>query len=481
MKSIKTRYYLESKSATVEERTAPELIMAEINYGFWVLDGKGKRRYKPFRYSLEETLLPSKFGKKEDGYKFNLEVFKRATTNNATIKTKMLQLEKGLAELSNDYQLKRIIPKPDDFKSDLKKKLKPEMESVVLTKFSILDYLIQKIETENKNSGKSMKKSKKVGTIKSYVTVKHLIENYQLATNDILYFETFDEAKYWAFWDVLDDILKDKIKVTNPNQTKKQRKQDYGYLVVTIRKHQKTLLTTLKEAKSGSHRVALNLDNSNLILEDMEASKSFYVEAEEIKKIIESDVSFDGYMQSAKDYFVVASLTGMRYESMVDAFGKQIEHFKSDTHDFKYVHSIHNKTNTEVCIPLLKPVLEIIEREGGFPKVHANTSINIYLKRLFAFLNINRLEPVKKVTYRSGTIETKASISTIISTHDCKGTFYSNLIALNVSETAIDNITHPDKKPKNAMGKVYNKTKMLDKSKLFVDEINKIESDVYTF
>jgi hypothetical protein len=50
-----------------------------------------------------------------------------------------------------------------------------------------------------------------------------------------------------------------------------------------------------------------------------------------------------------------------------------------------------------------------------------------------------------------------------------------------VPETVIANITHPDRKPKNAMARVYNKTNMLTKTKLFVDEILKIESDIYTF
>jgi hypothetical protein len=72
-------------------------------------------------------------------------------------------------------------------------------------------------------------------------------------------------------------------------------------------------------------------------------------------------------------------------------------------------------------------------------------------------------------------------MSDLISTHDCKGTFYSNLYALNVPEIVIGNITHPDRKPKNAMARVYNKTTMLTKTKLFVDEIMKIDSDIYRF
>lgn len=68
------------------------------------------------------------------------------------------------------------------------------------------------------------------------------------------------------------------------------------------------------------------------------------------------------------------------------------------------------------------------------------------------------MENVRKVTYRSGIIESKEPMNALISSHDCKGTFYSNLYALNIPEMIIDNITHPDRKPKNAMAKIYNKT-----------------------
>ncbi|MGV8993124.1 MAG: hypothetical protein ACOH1O_03400 [Flavobacterium sp.] len=481
MKTIKTRYYLEAKSKIAEDRNKPELIMCEINYGFWIINGSGSRRYKPVRYSLEQTIMPNNFGLKENNYKFNDDVFRRSTKNNATIKTKMLQLENTLSELSNNYQQKRLIPTPEEFKNDLIQKLKPSMETVILVKFSILDFLIQKISTAKENTSKSMKNSKTIGTIKNYQTVQHLIENYQFATKEVLYFETFNEEKYWRFWDILDDILKDKIQVTNPNQTKKQRKQDYGYMVVTLRKHQKTLISTLREAKNSGLKILLNVDDPNLILTDVQASKSFYIESSVIRKIIDSDVSFDSYLQSAKDYFIVASLTGMRYESMLDAVGKKIEILKDKEYNFQYIHSIHNKTSTEVFIPLLRPVVDIVERLDGFPDVYANSSINKYLKRLFEHLQINQLEKVKKVTYRSGTIETNEPIYNLISTHDAKGTFYSNLISLQISEDVISNITHPDRVKKNAMAHVYNKTNMLTKAKLFVDEIRKIESDVYTF
>jgi hypothetical protein len=479
MKNKKIRYYLEPKAKNVDERTKPELIMVEISYGYASRNSQGKKRNIPARYSLQENILPVNFGKKEANFKFDEAVFKKGSSNNSTVKTKMLLFEVALTEIATEYIAKREVPTPKELSSKLASKLR--IEVVATPKIGILDYMYTKISKEKLNSGKSMKKSKRLSTIKPYTSVSHLIENYQIATNEKLMFEEFNDTKYWHFWDVLDDILKDKIKVVNPNQKRKQRKQEYGYLVVSIRKYQKVMLSTLKEAVKEGFKIPLDVHDTNLILEDVEAAKDFYVETDLIKKIIEADVALDEKLQMAKDYFIIASLTGMRYESMEDAQRMEMQNCIDAKYNFNYIHSIHNKTTTQVYIPYLKPVQEIIDRNGKFPKVSTNSEINKYLKLLFKHLGLNRLENVTKVTYRSGTILTKEPMSDLISTHDCKGTFYSNLYGLNVPETVISNITHPDRKPKNAMARVYNKTNMLTKTKLFVDEILKIKSEVYTF
>ena len=44
--------------------------------------------------------------------------------------------------------------------------------------------------------------------------------------------------------------------------------------------------------------------------------------------------------------------------------------------------------------------------------------------------------------------------------------------------SVIDSITHPDKAPTNPMALIYNRADMLDKAKMFVDEINKIDSEI---
>jgi integrase len=479
MKNIKTRYYLEPKATKVEDRIKPELIMAEINYGYATITPKGQKRHKPTRFSLQVNIKPSSFGKPETNFKFDNEIFKKATKNNATVRNSMLNFETALGEIVSAHVLARTTPTPEQLKVSLSEKLRPDI--IKAPKENVLSYMYRKIEKEKSDSGKSKKTSKGLNTIKTYVTVSHLIENYELATNTKLMFEALDKDKYWHIWDVLDDILKGKIEVNNPNQSKKQRKQPDGYLVTSIRKYQKALITTLRQANKDGLKMPLDVSNADLILYDVESSKDFYVEVDELKKVISTDVAFDPILQSAKNYLIVACLTGLRFESMEELHNLNIEHYNDDKYDFKYIHSKYNKTKTEVCIPLLKPVIKLLELSNKLPVVTDNASTNKNLKKLFEHLGIKRKVKLTKVTYQNGTITSTEPISALISTHDCKGTFYSNLYQIGVSETVIDNITHPDRKPKNAMARVYNKTTMLAKAKMFVDEIEKVKSDVYTF
>lgn len=479
MKNIKTRYYLEPKANKVENRTKPELVMAEINYGYATITPKGEKRHKPARFSLQVTILPNRFGKPETNYKFDEALFKKATKNDATVRNRMLNFETALNEIASSHITNRTIPTPKELNNALAERLRPEV--VKAPKEGVLSYLYRKIEKERANSGKSMITSKSENTIKTYVTVSHLIENYELATNTKLMFEALDSDKYWHIWDVLDDILKGVVEVVNPNQPKRQRKQPEGYLVTSLRKYQKAFITTLRQANKEGYKTPLDINDNELILNDVVASKDFYVEVDELQKVISTDVSFDTDLQSAKDYLIVACLTGLRYESMEELHGLNIEQYKDDKYDFKYIHSKHNKTKTEVCIPLLKPALQVIKVNGKLPQVTDNAGVNKNLKELFKYIGLNRLVKQTKVTYRSGIITSTLPISSLISTHDCKGTFYSNLYQLGVSETVIDNITHPDRKPANAMARVYNKTTMLAKAKMFVDEVSVHQAYPYSF
>ena len=79
-----------------------------------------------------------------------------------------------------------------------------------------------------------------------------------------------------------------------------------------------------------------------------------------------------------------------------------------------------------------------------------------------------------------GTVIQTRDLNEVISSHDLRKTFYTNLLQKNVPIGVIESMTHPQRKL-TAMSKYYNKLSLLDKAKTFVDEINKINSSIYYF
>lgn len=478
MKTPIIRYYLEPKHQELDKRVNPETILVEVNYGYFVKGSNGKRRSRPFRISLNSTILPINFGRKQDNFVYNDEVFKKFSRTNTTIKVKMGQFEKAVYGLENHYVVNQMMPKPNEYKEALKIELYGKKD-IEIAEQSILDFVYKKIKSDEDNLRIEQKKGISEGTIKSYRTLSHHIENYQIATGNVLTFSNFDESRYWNFWRVINNIFKGEITVANPNQLTKQRTTPDGYSASSLQKHQKNLLRVLRIAKK-EHELVLNLDDESLTLKDSESMKDFYVLESELQKIISTDVSYDVRLQRAKEYAIVAGLTGMRFESVIDAINEDIQEYNEDGFNFQYIHSKHNKTQTEVYIPLLKPVQDIIEGYNGkFPEFPVNQTINEDLKELFSCLGIEEKVTITKVTYSEGTIISEVPKSSVISTHDFKHTFYSNLYKHRVRQSVIDNITHPDRAPKNPMAKIYNRANMLDKAKMFVSEINKINSNVY--
>lgn len=454
--------------------------MAEISYGYSSVSKAGVRRTKPFRISLQATIQPKNFGDAKNNYKFDKDVFKRYSKSNATIKTKMHLLETAINKLTNNYLINSVIPKPEDFKRDLKIEL-GQIEIINEAEKPILEYLYEKIKKDEENLLYGQKKGVTEGTIKSYRTLSHHIENYQITTGDVLTFSNFDEERYWNFWNILNDIFKGNIEVVNPNQPKKQRKDINGYSANSLQKQQKNLLAVLRLANKD-YDLILDVGDKNLTLKDSASMKDFYVSEQELLTIINADVSHNNKLKIAKEYAIIGALTGMRFESMEDTRNIETQQCIEDGYNFQFIHSKHFKTSTEVFIPLLKPVRNILEdHKGKFPKFPKNQLINQYLKDLFEYLEIDDEVELTKHTYSDGTIEMSVQKYEVVSTHDFKHSFYTNLYKHKVNHSVIDDITHPDRPPKNPMAKIYNRSKMLDKAKMFVDEISKIDSSIYTF
>lgn len=483
MKKPIIRYTLEPKSKDIKKRIKPELIIAEVNAGFVSIVGS-KTKYNRFKYSLKANILPKNFGLPEENYRFNKEVFDKYSRTNRGIKSLMEHFEDKIDLLHSNYVKNGENPSANEFKRDLEILIgrKEKDKKIQLT---VHEFLNQKIKDDLENMNSAKKDAIKENTIKSYNTLSNYIENYEFVTKRTLTFDDLNEKVYWNFWDIQDDILRGNIEISIEGRGRKQQIKPMGFLVNSIVKYQKSLIKALRDAKETGIQVNLDLDDINLVLEEKPNSKDLYLSENMLNKIISAD-NVSNELSQARDYVVLASLLGMRYESMEEAANKNVELFKDKNYNFYHIHSKQNKTGTEVIIPIMKPALNIIKKyDFRFPKFASNQEINRWVKQLFKFLKINNKEELIYHTYKLGVIKVSKPISEIISTHDFRKTFYSNLILLNAEERFIDSVTHPDKAKSNKMNKVYDRVKMLDKAKQFYDEINRVnkikKSQIYSF
>lgn len=489
MRTPKIRMYLESLSKDVTKRTQKEIIMVRISYGYVEIGSNGKERSKPCRISLEAKILPEHFGRKENNYTYDPAVFEKYSKFNKTTSNKLQRLKMAVDDLELKYNIEERIPTPHEFREDLKLKLN-RRKRIKPRYVTVLEFLKEDIQKYETGHGRNAVDSIEDNTVKTYRTLVTLLEEYQISTDKVLLCKDVDEEKYWNIWDVCDEILRGERTVINPNRKKKQTKKRYGYSVNSIRKYQDALVKTLRRAKRKGIDIPLDTTQEDLKVPGADSSKDIVVSLDELRKLIKVDVSYDQSLQFAKDYIIISSLTGMRYQSMVDTASQEIlrctdQMFDSEgkaikNYDFNYVLSRQKKTKTEVYMPLLKPVQDILGRYGGsFPQWPANGTINKKLKELFELLQFDDMCKETIVTYKFGEVVTMKPKSKLITAHDGRKSFLTNLDILKVDPDIADNMTHPNKKPKNAMRKVYVKTNSMIKSKWFVDEIKRVASDVY--
>ncbi len=479
LKPPKFRFYLEPKNADDEKRFSEELIMVSISYGYSAMTSNGKIRNIPCRISLEAKIKPQNFGRADTGYKFDPKVFEKYSRTNKTVAIKINRLKEVVWKLESHYATMSIMPTRHELKDKLLVALNRKNR---VDSFStpILQFLKEEISRYEIGVGRFGIGKIKESTIKTYRTLRTLIEEYELATGETLQFEEFTKDKYWELWNVSDEILRDVRQVINPNRSKKQTKREEGYKINSIRKYQDALLKTLRNAQEFGFTPAFDINIKGLKLPSVGASKDIYISCDDIEILLKSDVSYDPTLHIVKNFILVSCLTGMRYQSMIDTTNQKVRTYKDQQLDFKYIISKQQKTETEVYMPLLEPVVKILEEyEGEFPKWPANGSVNKKLKQLFEEVGIDSLATETIATYSQGIVTKEKPKYELVSAHDGRRSFITNLELLNANREIVDQMTHPDKTPKNPMRKIYDKRDLMSKAKRFVEEIQKLKSDIY--
>jgi len=491
MKQPVLRFYLDGRPNKKGERQ----IFLDISIGYSETDltkqikqfASERKKYKPVKISTHCRIKPENFGVyiqkgKRTVLVFDETVFNKYSRSNRSVKIKLAKIRNAVNEVTNQFYITEKDPSPEVFKEALEVQLGRKKKEIIKEE-TVLEFLYAKIETDRENLKMKKKGAISANHIKTYVSLSRMFENYHIATNTQVGFSDFNDIKfYWNFFEVVDAIYRGEIEVDNPNQKKKQRKDPTGYGVKSINKYIKLLHRVLALGKAKGYNVALDLSDNSLSLENPPAEKEIYLNEQEILKAVNNSVFGNEELENARQYLVMASLMGLRIEDMENLHTLKPEHFSGKKRSFLGVRVNINKTKSQAIIPILKPVRKILEKNDNRFPVFKERSTNVGLKNVCELLEINSLETRTKISFNQGKIVNEGIPKhELISTHDCRRSFITNLLANNVHGERVKYITHPKSVDTKDMMALYNKADLIDKAESFLLELEDSKSELYVY
>lgn len=458
---LNPKYFFNLESR--QQKNGKRLIFFNLSYGYKQISKNGALKYMPMRMSVRKS-IETKYWDSEN-QKANKEYVRKygATLNNWLDKIRI----EGIETLDIIFVQNRIKPDPNYLKSKLEIKLGlskvPPVENV-----SIINFISNKIN-ERSQLPFNNKKYWSAGTVKSYNNLINLLELYQKKSKKILFFETLNDDIYWDFFNVINEIYFIENK-------------EY-YTVTNMAKICKNLKAIMKSAEDEDIEVGLKYSNSKYKIFERKPSHETYLDEGQISKIIDFK-SDDNDLMSIKKFTIIALFTALRFDDLIHLYQLNDDDF-IERDGIKYFitkvrKSRENKEELLVAIPIFKEVEHIlIANNNRFPTFPPANILREKFKKLMKTLEFNNKIVIKTHYYGfKEPIITNKCQHELLTPHDCRRSFITNIKKAGVMSETIENISHPKVKAKNIID-VYDKSTILDKSERFVNELKNCKSMVY--
>lgn len=250
-------------------------------------------------------------------------------------------------------------------------------------------------------------------TLKGYLKLKRLLENYQAGTGNPINYSGFSLDFYHTF----------KLWLTNR-----------GLTLNYVGSLMKDLKVMLKQAHAdGLH--------SNLIFQHKDFKKfseevdSVYLSEDELTTIYNLDLTSTPGLERARDLFLIGCYTGLRFSDFSQLKPENI------TNNGRILTRKTLKTSERVSIPLNSKVLSILKKYGGTPPhTISNQRLNEHLKELCQRAKLTDRVEVSKT--RGGNSETLYPEKwELVGTHTARRSFATNAYLAKVPPVSIMKIT----------------------------------------
>jgi integrase len=298
-------------------------VLAIMNFGYKEFDiTKQIYVYKPLRYYTGVKVNKTNWD--------SLNKLPTDKTNRAIL----IQLEKQATDIFNYLSANETVT-PNRLKQELDIKIKGKQERAVISRVRIVDFIENEILHEQGIKPK---------TKESYKTLKNRITDYEKKLGRPLFSHELTEELYNGFMDTIRERSNRINTVWSIYKTLK------SVLNRIARKYKlNNVFNPTKELRST--------DKPRSVTED-----KIYLRFDQIQSIMNYEAPTEE-LANAKLILLTLLFTGCRYS---DVHKIKPEHtYTKNELSFNYARYFSTKTDTEVVVPILKPLQDAIDANGG--------------------------------------------------------------------------------------------------------------------
>lgn len=367
-----------------------------LNYGAYEIVG-GKKKYTPLKYYINES-INAKYWNAKIGRAKQDSRFKQYPEFNARLQN----IEDDALNLIRRLQNDKVDITHDLLRKELDSILKPEKKQTEDTVMEFMDFFSYYM----KISGNSK------GTLKSYQQVEKVLKEYESENNIKLTFN--------------------KIDVDFHNRFVLWLRETRNFAPNTIGVRIKVIKTVMRASHDrGLHN---NTDyQKKAFSKPQEATTAVYLNENELTKLYNLDLSDNKKLDNVRDWFLIASYTGLRFS---DFSRLTKENIKNDTITIQT-----QKTGATVVIPFHTVVRAILDKhEYKLPKVISNQKFNEYVKQVCKLAEINESIMLEETKGKMKITRSEKKYN-LVSAHTARRSFATNAFLAGVPTIQIMKIT----------------------------------------
>lgn len=369
----KLRFYL--KEPNQENATS---IFLMFNYGSFEIV-KGKKRYRPLKYYINESIEPKHWNKEE-------ERARRTYRQYSEFNTRLQAIEAAVYDTYRRLLNDNIEVNNDILKEELDTLFNPEVQQTTKP-MEFMDFFQHYAETANHS----------YNTTKTYNQTYRDLKEYEEAYNIKLTFEKVDLDFHNSF-------------ITFLQNTR-------NFAPNTIGQRIKNIKTVLR----ASHDRGLH-DNRDYqkksFSKPREQTTAIYLNEKELSELYNLNLSRNESLESVRDWFIIGAYTGLRYSDLKRLSKGNI---KAHTIEIKT-----KKTGEIVIIPIARKVKEILQKyDYQLPRLISNQKFNKSIKQVCKLAKINEPISIEETKGKLQLHKTEPKYN-LVSAHTARRSFATN-------------------------------------------------------